>query len=506
MPVLTGKFSQNGLGKFSQESRGNASSGGNTGEIFVVDAATFSNNPMTYDNGVDGVGATLTSMNPGIYVVDGKDVEAGKRYQFKNQSSSFQNGIYICSVVGSLTPIAVRAVFTRATDYDTPEKINVGDLIAVTAGNTQAGTAWIQTAVVNEVGVDPILFSQSTANLVVLTGDVEGAGVGTVATTLVKYIVRTWDGSDGPVDVTAGSNIDITGGVISSIGGVSTVPVLFSAELSGALLNSTGDGTLVDVICDNVISNISNSYNPLTGVFTAPYSGQYLFITDVFLSNLGSGHTQYLNILLTSNDSYMMSQGNSANERSGGSNQLTRRGAALVYLNAGEQALLQAEVSGSTKTVTIGAGTQPTSFSGYLVGTTTGEIVPPGDSFLPTVTVLSGGDLVDSISGKYSATSASSGGIVTGVARFSFTSDGSQPLVTFSLTPPLVASFEDSEDAEALGAGKIIKTVGGAGQTGQGTLVDLYADVGTGDMRGTIETAQNGVSYTASVPFIYKIQ
>src|SRR5690606_29506206 len=72
-----------------------------------------------------------------------------------NQTNSFENGIYTVTQVGDgSTP----AIYTRATDYDEPSDIDPGDFVLCSEGINNAGTGWVETAIVNTIGTDPITF------------------------------------------------------------------------------------------------------------------------------------------------------------------------------------------------------------------------------------------------------------------------------------------------------------------------------------------------------------
>lgn len=91
----------------------------------------------TYDNGVLGVGATLT--NSGVQVaitLDGVTLAVGNRVLIKDQAAPAQNGIYTVTTLGSAS---VNWVLTRATDYDEAAEINQYDIVMVNQGSTQAG-------------------------------------------------------------------------------------------------------------------------------------------------------------------------------------------------------------------------------------------------------------------------------------------------------------------------------------------------------------------------------
>ena len=111
----------------------------------------------TYNNGASGVGATLTNAGTQVaFAIDGYTASLNDRILIKNQSSTFQNGVYSVTTVGSG---ATNWVLTRTTDYDTPAKIAPGTLVSVANGTTNAGSSWYETATVVTVGTDPVLFS-----------------------------------------------------------------------------------------------------------------------------------------------------------------------------------------------------------------------------------------------------------------------------------------------------------------------------------------------------------
>ena len=111
-----------------------------------------------YDNGVSGgVGATFTLTAPGALEMDGETPSVTQRLLLKDQADPIQNGIFTLTVAGD---IGTSAVLTRSLDFDTPEEIQPGDIVPVQAGTMNSGTFWLQTAVVDSIGTDPISFSQ----------------------------------------------------------------------------------------------------------------------------------------------------------------------------------------------------------------------------------------------------------------------------------------------------------------------------------------------------------
>lgn len=152
-------------------------------KVFSARLATTVALTVTYNNGSSGVGATLTNAGAmAALSVDGVAAVVGDRILFKNQASALQNGYYVVTDIGSG---ATNWVATRSALYDQPSEIEPGDLFVITAGSTQTGTSWIQTATVTAVGVDAINFSQYSVALPI---PVTQGGTGLTSTTINQLL------------------------------------------------------------------------------------------------------------------------------------------------------------------------------------------------------------------------------------------------------------------------------------------------------------------------------
>lgn len=121
-------------------------------------AATTANLNATYSNGTSGVGATLTNAGTqAAFSVDGVSPSINARILVKNQTNTFQNGIYTLTTVGSGS---TNWVLTRATDFDTAAEMSGGDFTFVDSGSTLANTGWVMVDEVTTVGTDPVVFQQ----------------------------------------------------------------------------------------------------------------------------------------------------------------------------------------------------------------------------------------------------------------------------------------------------------------------------------------------------------
>jgi len=215
----------------------------------------------TYNNGVSGVGATLTAnVNGAIGTVGGyASLAINSRVLVKNQASQIQNGIYVVTQLGSAgTPW----ILTRASDFDgsPTSEVAAGDFMYVQEG-TLGGTQWVQTNVGTGtspdhiiVGTDNIVFTQLAgsgtytggsginvaSNVISNTGvlsNVAGTGIGVSGATGNVTISNT-----GVLSNTAGSGISVsssTGNITISNTGVTSLIAGTNVSLSGATGNVT---------------------------------------------------------------------------------------------------------------------------------------------------------------------------------------------------------------------------------------------------------------------------
>jgi hypothetical protein len=110
----------------------------------VVNYATTEPLPScTYNNGVNGVGATLTANQNGRLVVDGANVVTGQSILVKNQVNAAQNGIYKVTEQGADSTTAF--VLTRRQDADNSiaGSVKPGDALLVLSGSSNSTQGFI---------------------------------------------------------------------------------------------------------------------------------------------------------------------------------------------------------------------------------------------------------------------------------------------------------------------------------------------------------------------------
>jgi hypothetical protein len=121
----------------------------------------------TYANGVAGVGATLTNSGAQVGLqIDGVTLALNDRVLIKNQTNTFENGIYVVSNIGNLT---TNWVLTRADDYNQPAEIVYLGVVAITQGTQNAGLIFQENSQGPFViGTSPITFQQLQIDITLL--------------------------------------------------------------------------------------------------------------------------------------------------------------------------------------------------------------------------------------------------------------------------------------------------------------------------------------------------
>ena len=103
---------------------------------------TTVNLAVTYSNGTAGVGATLTASSNGALSLDGSTPSVADRILVKDQSTAFQNGIYVVTTVGDGS---TAFVLTRATPEDQPSELTGGSFVFVESGTANGDNGYVFT-------------------------------------------------------------------------------------------------------------------------------------------------------------------------------------------------------------------------------------------------------------------------------------------------------------------------------------------------------------------------
>jgi hypothetical protein len=278
-----------------------------------VRVATTENIVANYNNGEDGVGATLTGLSPGYLYADGITVEYLDRILVCQQTEPTENGVYEVTIAGGEFAIFE---LTRATDADNNPtgEIHYGDYILVLSGTSNAGFGFIcNTPGTVSVGLTPINYVQFNAAQAVTAGyglkEITSNIIEIDTTVTQEKIILTTTGSYGPATFinnelnipafTSNSSFYIQGGTSYSFDTTSNIYRTGSLNIGSGtatdgrfVVSSTG-GTVSLVVDNNgnVYNNSKGSTNTLFG-YRALYSN-----TAMGYSNTAFGRlTLYSNI------------------------------------------------------------------------------------------------------------------------------------------------------------------------------------------------------------------
>lgn len=293
-----------------------------------VQVSTTGNLTATYSNGTAGVGATLTNSGTQVALeIDGVEVSVADRVLVWQQSAAAQNGIYVVTTVGDGS---TNWVLTRASDADTyaPQSdtgLGGGDYFYVQEGTVGQGDSYVCT---NDgtitFGTTAITFAQFsgaitytggtnidiTGQVISLTGTVAatngGTGTATVATGDLLYGsgTNTWGklaagaAYKSLVMNGAGTNVEWNGVALNQSGAVSgSLP----ATNGGTGLNSYATGDLIYSSAANTLSQLSGNttttkkYLTQTGTGSDSAAPVWGTVSSSDVSGLGTMATQNAN-------------------------------------------------------------------------------------------------------------------------------------------------------------------------------------------------------------------
>jgi len=140
-----------------------------------------------------------------------------------------------------------------------------------------------------------------------------------------------------------------------------TAQPFFSAWLSATALNVTGDGTTFSLVCDTVDNNVGAAYSGVTGIFTAPINGVYLFSSQVYIAGGANLNIARINFVTTAR-TYTYQ-----NARPASTADFSFNYSKLIYLTAAQTCYPTVYATGGGKTSDINGGSRETTFQGVLL-------------------------------------------------------------------------------------------------------------------------------------------
>jgi hypothetical protein len=221
--------------------------------------------PVTYDNGTDGVGATLTNAGTQVVLtVDGVALANTNRVLVYNQANAVQNGIYVVTNPGS---ISTDWELTRATDADSygiagSDVLGEGSAVFVQAGNTGAGETYVcNTPGVITFGTTDITFVQ------ISSAQIYSAGTGLTLSNTTFSISNTavTSGTYGDAGNVATITVNAQGQLTNA---VNTAIVIPSSSVTGLGTMALQNATTVDITGGAINGTLIGNATASSGAFT----------------------------------------------------------------------------------------------------------------------------------------------------------------------------------------------------------------------------------------------
>jgi hypothetical protein len=444
----------------------------------------------TYNNGTDGVGATLTNAGTqAALVVDGITLNVADRVLVYEQTTQTQNGVYVVTDVGS---VSTNWILTRSSDADTyitdsPDGLSEGSTFFVREGATGAG----ETYTCNTQGT--ITFGTTNITFVqVSSAQIYSAGTGLTLSATTFSITNTTVtpatyGNSGQVAQIA---INAQGQITSA----SNVGIAITASnVSGLATSATTDTTNADNITSGTLNNARTTATASNGASTIvarDTNGSFSANLGAFVSVTGDGSG------VTALNGTAITTGTVANDRT------------TAASTNGASTIVARDASGNFSAGTITA----TTFSGAVSGDgsaltnlnasaiTTGTI----DNARTTATTSNGANTIVSrdasgnfAAGAITATFSGSGAAVTSLNASELAS-GTAPVARLAATgTPSASTFLRGDSfwtaVPSPNNGTLTMNVSGTGLSGSATFTADQAGSSTFTVNSNA-SASNGAS------------
>jgi len=246
----------------------------------------FSSN-IVFHQPVETYAGTVIALTNLPATIGGVTMSAGMRFIANDQTLPKENGIYVWT--------SLAGTATRATDFDTPEEITLGDSVLVAGATaTQKGNMYTITTAPATIGVDPLAFTltQTASNFTA------GSGISSasLATNIIAFGALTGNHNFGAFSGTFNS-VQV-GSSANTITGLATI------VNTGTLTLPTSTDTLVGrATSDNLTNKTYNGYTFTTG------SGTF----NIGANNLTLGGTLTTSSAFTTTGAFTTSLTQSAN-------------------------------------------------------------------------------------------------------------------------------------------------------------------------------------------------